>query len=188
MPALATVREPARRQLLGCRPLAGNAPTVALGIEFKNGSVVNKPIDRRDSDGGIGENLAPFAERLIAGDDERAALVALGDQLEQHAGLGLVFADIAEVVEDQAVELVELGQSRRQGEIAPRSLQFLHEIGGAGEQHAIAVVDQPGADRRGRMRLAGAARNSVILPGVLPSVKVELPDLAGFDALLGVQA
>ena len=25
-------------------------------------------------------------------------------------------------------------------------------------------------------------------PGVLPSVKVELPDLAGFDALLGVQA
>src|SRR3954452_21411082 len=112
MPALATVREPARRQLLGC-PLAGNAPTVALGVEFKNGSVVNKPIDRRDSDGGIGEDLAPFAERLIAGDDERAALVALGDQLEQHAGLGLVFADIAEVVEDQAVELVELGEGRR---------------------------------------------------------------------------
>jgi len=26
------------------------------------------------------------------------------------------------------------------------------------------------------------------LPDVLPSVKVELPDLAGFDALLGVQA
>jgi hypothetical protein len=25
-------------------------------------------------------------------------------------------------------------------------------------------------------------------PGVLPTVKVELPDLAGFDALLGVQA
>src|SRR3954453_12807507 len=82
MPALATVREPARRQLLGCRPLAGNAPTVALGVEFKNGSVVNKRVDRRDSDGGIGEDLAPFAERLIAGDDQRAALVALGDQLE----------------------------------------------------------------------------------------------------------
>src|SRR5215207_3147763 len=78
MPALATVREPARRQLLGCRPLAGNAPAVALG-----------------------------------------------DQLEQYAGLGLIFADIAEVVEDQAVELVELGEGRRQGEIAPRSLQFL---------------------------------------------------------------
>jgi hypothetical protein len=25
-------------------------------------------------------------------------------------------------------------------------------------------------------------------PGVLPSVKIELPDLAGFDALLGAQA
>ena len=25
-------------------------------------------------------------------------------------------------------------------------------------------------------------------PGMVPSVKVELPDLAGFDALLGVQA
>ncbi|UUZ62868.1 hypothetical protein LP417_23950 [Polaromonas sp. P1-6] len=26
------------------------------------------------------------------------------------------------------------------------------------------------------------------LPGVLPNVKVDLPDLAAFDALLGVQA
>jgi hypothetical protein len=55
MPALATVREPARRQLLGCRPLAGDAPAVALGIELEDGRVVNKAVDRRDRDGGIPE-------------------------------------------------------------------------------------------------------------------------------------
>jgi hypothetical protein len=73
MPAPATIREPARRQRSGYRPLAGRTPAVALGIEFEDGGVVHEPVDRRDGDGGIGEDLAPFAERLIA------ALVALGD-------------------------------------------------------------------------------------------------------------
>ena len=119
--------------------------------------MVHEPVDRRDRDGGVGEDLAPFAERLVAGDDQRAALAALGDQLEQHAGLGLVFADVTEIVEDQTIELVEFGEGRRQGEIPPRGLQFLDEIGGAGEHHAIAVVDQSGADRCGSMRLSRAA-------------------------------
>ena len=39
------------------------------------------------------------------------------------AGLRLILADVAEVIEDQAVEPVELGEGRRQGEIAPGGLQ-----------------------------------------------------------------
>src|SRR5689334_4363604 len=41
-----------------------------------------------------------------------------GDQLEQHAGLGLVLAHVAQVVEHQQVEPVEPGQRRRERELA----------------------------------------------------------------------
>ena len=36
------------------------------------------------------------------------------------------------MVEDEAVELVELGKGRRQDEITPGGLQLLNKIGGAG--------------------------------------------------------
>ncbi len=37
---------------------------------------------------------------------------------------------------------VELGNSAFQGQVAAGQLQLLDEIGGAGEQHAPAIVDE----------------------------------------------
>lgn len=61
---------------------------------------MNEAVDGCDSDGGIGEDLVPFTEQLIAGDDQAPALVALGDQLEQDRRFGIIFADVAETIED----------------------------------------------------------------------------------------
>jgi len=74
--------------------------------------MVDEAVDGGDRDGGIGKDLPPFAEGLVAGDDQRAALVAFGDELEEDARLGAVLANIAEVVEDQSIELVEPGKGR----------------------------------------------------------------------------
>jgi hypothetical protein len=70
---------------------------------------VDEPVDGGDRHGLVGGDPVPLAERLIAGDDEAlalVALVALGDEPGEDVGLGLILADVAEVVEDQAVELV----------------------------------------------------------------------------------
>jgi len=81
---------------------------------------------------------APWRRDAGAGRDEQAAaLISCGDQLEQHAGLGLILADIREVVEDEQVVLVELVDDAGEREVAPRGLQPLHHVGGAGEQDAI---------------------------------------------------
>ena len=85
-------------------------------------------------------------------------LVAGADQLEEHAGLGLVLGDVGEVVEDQQMILVELGEGGFQGELTPCDLKPLHEIGGAGEEHAPAVLDEAQADGRGEVALAAAGR------------------------------
>jgi hypothetical protein len=118
--------------------------------------MVDEAVDGGDRDGGIGKDLPPFAEGLVAGDDQQAALVAFGDELEEDARLGAVLANIAEVVEDQAIELVEPGKGRRQDQIAARRLELLDEVGRAREENAAAVVDEAGADRRGDVGLARA--------------------------------
>jgi hypothetical protein len=61
------------------------------------------------------------------------------------------------------VVLVELGDGGLELEVAPGHLQLLDEIGRAGEQHAVAAVDEGVAERRGEMALAGAGRYSDIL-------------------------
>src|SRR4051794_41533539 len=50
---------------------------------------MQSPVTRsRDSCGTRAEDLAPFGEALVAGDDRAAAFVAAADQLEDHVGLG----------------------------------------------------------------------------------------------------
>ena len=47
------------------------------------------------------EDSAPFAEGLIGGDQDGSAFVAGGDELEEHAGLGLVLGDVGQVVQSR---------------------------------------------------------------------------------------
>ena len=81
--------------------LEGRLSAIALDIHLQDRGVVDEPVDGGKGHGLIGEDPAPFAEGLVGGDQQRAAFVAGGDQLEQDAGFGLVLADIGDVVEDQ---------------------------------------------------------------------------------------
>jgi hypothetical protein len=61
---------------------------------------MNESVDGGERHGLIWKDLAPFAERLIGCDQHGAPLVAASDQLEQHAGFGLILADVDDVIED----------------------------------------------------------------------------------------
>ncbi len=97
--------------------LEGGAPAIAFDVHLEDGRVMDEAIDGGERHGGIGEDLAPFAERLVGGDQHGAAFVAGADELEQDAGLGLILGDVGEVVEDQQVEFVELGDGGFEGEV-----------------------------------------------------------------------
>ena len=87
--------------------------------------MVHDAIDGGERHGGVGEDLAPFAERLVGGDQQRSALVARADQFEQDARLRLVLSDIGEIVEDQQVIFVELDDRGFEDEItAARAESF----------------------------------------------------------------
>ena len=126
---------------------------------------MNEAVDRGKGHGGVGEDLAPFAEGLVGGDQQRSTLIACTYQLEQDAGLGLVLGDIGQVVEDQQMIFVELGDRGFEAEIAARDLKFLHEVGGSGEQHAPALFNQGQAERGRQMGFSCARRDSDMAPG-----------------------
>ena len=95
---------------------------------------------------------------LVCGDQEGPALVACRDQLEEHAGLGLVLADIGEVIEDHQVVSVEPVDEVLQGGFAARDLHALDQVRGSGEQHTVSVLDQGEPDGGGEMTLASHRR------------------------------
>ena len=83
--------------------------------------------------GGIGKTL-PQSPRLVGRNEDRTALVAGADQLEQHAGLGLVLRDVGEVVENEEVEPVEPVDRGLEDQFATRDLELLHQIGRSREE------------------------------------------------------
>jgi len=81
---------------------------------------VHEAIDRRDGHRRFREHLVPGGKRLVGSDGGALALVAFGDQLEQHAALGLIAADVTEVVQDQQVDAIEPRKLGGQPQIAMR--------------------------------------------------------------------
>jgi hypothetical protein len=101
-----------------------SAASIAFDVHLQNGGVMDEAIDGGERHSLVGEDLAPCPEWLIGSDQHRASLVAAADQLEQHAGFGLILADIGDVVEDQQVILVELGEHAFESEFAARDCRL----------------------------------------------------------------
>src|SRR5207244_929337 len=131
-----------RRPSWSTLALECGAASIALDIHLEDGRVMDEAVDGGERHSLIGKDLAPFAERLIGGDQHRAPLIAASDQLEQHTGFGLILADVDDVIKDQEVILVELGECAFKRELAARDLQSLDEIAGANEEHAPSVLDE----------------------------------------------
>ncbi len=138
--------------------LHGTSPPVALDVHLEDGGVVDKPVDGGQRHGGVREDPCSIRRRAGCRDQDRPPLIAGRDQLEQHAGLGLILGDVGEVVEDQEIELVELGDGVLELKFSARDLQLLDQIRGAGEQDAPAVLDQRQTDGCGEMTFATARR------------------------------
>lgn len=82
--------------------------------------MVNESIDRGGGSHGVLEDAVPLAKDEIARDDG-PTLVPFGHEREDHLNLVRALLQIADVVEDDDLEAVELAQSTRQREVASSS-------------------------------------------------------------------
>ena len=93
---------------------------------------MHDPVYRGSSRHGVGEHLLPLGEDQVRGDAKGTALVALGYQSEQHLGLIGTLRQVAQVVYDQQVEVVELPEHPRQIEVSLGRQHILHQAGTPG--------------------------------------------------------
>ena len=84
-------------------------------------------VERRRGELLIAEDLHPLAEGEVGGDDRRAALVALGEEVEEELSAGAVEGHEAELVDDQQrYSLVAPGE-RAERVLVPRLDQLADE-------------------------------------------------------------
>ena len=74
---------------------------VAVAADVDGDRVVEEAIEDGRRDDGIAEDLAPRAEALVAGQDDGAALVATGDELEEEVGAVAIDRDVADLVDHE---------------------------------------------------------------------------------------
>ena len=73
---------------------------VGVALDGDDFGVVDEAVDHGGGDDVVAEDFAPASEGLVAGDDQRGALVAAGDELEEQVrGFGFE-GDVADFVDD----------------------------------------------------------------------------------------
>ena len=127
------------------------------------------------------------AKARLRRDDGGAALVPIGEQIEEQLAAGAVEGHEAQLVDDEDVDAEQpLLQARELAGVAGFE-ELAHQVGRAGEEHAAFLFRRFDAERDGEMRLAGAdrPREDQILGRRDPLAARERVDLRRVDAVGG---
>ena len=129
----------------------------------------------------------PFGEGEIRRDHGRAALIAVGEQIEEQLAADAIEGDETEFVDDEHLDAEEpLLETRQLAGIA-RFHELPDEIGRARKEHAPLLLRRFDAERDGEMRLAGPdrTRQDQILWRRHPLPTREGVDVRRIDAVRG---
>lgn len=102
------------------------------------------------------EDFGPIFKREIGGHDQAVPFIRGGDDVEQQFGSGLAGGDVAEFVEDQQVNLVQLLPVSQKLAFLFCLQQLGDEFGDAEEPHLAALSTCGHAEGCGEVRFAGA--------------------------------
>jgi hypothetical protein len=132
--------------------------------------MVDKSVDGRDGHGFVRKDLIPSTEGLIGRNGDAAIFVSPGNQFEEYPGFGLILVGIGDVIKDDQVKFVELGQSSLEYQISTCGLQSLDEIAGPSIEDPMACFDQGMTDGTENVGLAraGVANGDQVCAAVQP--------------------
>ena len=120
--------------------------------------VMEDPVQDGGGNHAVAKDLAPAAKALVGRQDDRAALVAAADELEEEVGADPVDGQVADLVdEEQARHGVQL-ETLLEPPLAGRPRQGGDEIGGRGEEDPVPAFDGFEAQGDREMGLADPGR------------------------------
>ena len=77
------------------------AEPITRSFDLDDDGVVEEAIEQRGGDNGIAEDLSPFGEAAVGGEDHGAALVAGIDQLEEQVAAAGNDREVSDLIDDQ---------------------------------------------------------------------------------------
>ena len=111
-----------------------------LGGAHRTLTVVGQAIENGACEAFRAEDLGPFIERQVGGDDDGAALVALRDDLEEKLGPGLAQWHKTQLINDQQVLADQLFLQALQAAFVDGLDEFMDESSGSGEAYFPALL------------------------------------------------
>lgn len=104
--------------------------SVAVSFDLDDVGVVQDAVEHRCSQCGVAaEGFIPLRKRKVAGQDHRAALVALGDDLEEVASLIPRERQIADLIDDEQPRAENVvPKNRVVSLLSARGLELQHQI------------------------------------------------------------
>ena len=104
----------------------------------------------RIGEGRLAEIVVPLGRRQLAGDDGRTGVVAILQDLEEVATLGILDRGEPPVIDDEDIEAGELGEQADVGAVGPGQGKLVEETRGPAVASAIALCGRLGARARRR--------------------------------------
>ena len=127
-------------------------------FQFDPMGAMNDAVEDRVTERGVGDHLVPFTDRDLAGDQQRPAVVAVVNDLEQIAALLGIKRLRPPIIDDQEPDAFERGEQPRQAALAARLGQIAEQAAGAFVEHREALAAGLVAEGTSQPRLADTGR------------------------------
>ena len=128
--------------------------------------MMREPIEQRAGQPFRTEDRGPLIEWQIAGDQRGATFVALTEHLEEQFGTNGGERHVAQFIDDQQFDRVEVFLQCPQPAFVARFHEFMHESGGRGECNALVFLARGQPQCQADVGFAGAGRTRGILPNI----------------------
>ncbi len=128
--------------------------------------MVCQAIEQRAGEPLRAEDARPVLERQVRGDDRRSTLVSLGEDLEQKLGTRRRQRNVAEFVDDQELDGLEVALQLQKTSLVAGFHELVDEGGGGreGDGEALLAGGQPESQRHMRLSGARVAKCDDVLP------------------------
>ena len=130
------------------------APGFVTG--FDDLAMMGQAVQERGGHLGVAKHSWPFGESEVGGDDDGCAFVKFADQMEQQLAPGLGEGEIAQLVEDDEVEAVQVICKAALFAATGLGLKAIDQIDDIVEPAPRAVADQGSGNGDCQMRFTGS--------------------------------
>ncbi len=131
---------------------------IARTFDLDDNGVMEQPVKEGGGDNGIAEDLAPFCEAAVRGEDNGAFLVSCIDELEEQIAAAGNDRQVTDFVDDKQREAAKEPDLIAQGALALGFGERADEITEWREVDATAGLDGLDAERERQMALASPRR------------------------------